>query len=485
MHTSTSTYSANKRSWTHPLSIDDSPSTLVLAFGAPELRDASDVFQALRQKYPRAVVIGCSTAGEIGEDSVRDHSLVVSVTQFEATRLELATIEVNDPAESFAAGLLVARRLEQTDLRAVFLLSEGIHVNGSELVRGINSRLPSHVVTTGGLAGDGTDFGRTWIYDGSRVRERVVVAVGLYGDALSVTHGSRGGWQTKGREHTVTLSKGNVVFELDGRPALSVYEEYLGATKDELPASGLLFPLSMRIGTDDTKRLVRTLLAVDREKQSLTFAGDVPMHARVSVMESDENRLIAGAREASRTATVIPPPSDADSLAVAISCVGRRLLLKERARDEVAAVKSNLPARSHVVGFYSYGEICPFAVGHSDLHNQTMTLTVFSEPERRLARTRTSSHPPASGPASVRPSMATRAAAESGATSLLAAERELQRAAAQATISLAPASMPPSQNLSFTSPAITGTSSRGSGAMVVAWALFFGVVGFLTWLAFR
>lgn len=481
MHTATSTYSANKRSWTHPLPDDDSPSTLVLAFGAPELSNSRELFQALRQKYPRAIVVGCSTAGEIGEDRVLDESLVVSVTRFEATRLELATIEVNDPAESFAAGLLVARRLEQPDLRAVFLLSEGIHVNGSELVRGINSRLPSHVVTTGGLAGDGTAFGKTWIFDGTRVRERVVVAVGLYGDALSVTHGSRGGWQIKGREHTVTLSKGNVVFEIDGRPALAVYEEYLGDTKDQLPASGLLYPLSMRIGNDDTKRLVRTLLAVDREKQSLTFAGDVPMHARVSVMESDENRLIAGAREASRTATVIPPPSDADSLAVAISCVGRRLLLKERAGDEVAAVKSNLPARSHVVGFYSYGEICPFAVGHSDLHNQTMTLTVFSEPWRRLERARTSSHPPPSGLPS-RPSMMTRAATSGAASSVFSTQQDLERVAAD--VRLVSPSRPPSVAPSA-GPIAEPEARSSSAAMFVAWGLFGVVIAFLTWLAFH
>lgn len=391
----TSTYTIARGTWSEPLPDLDSESTLVLIFGAPGLRETPDVLFELRRRYPRSLLVGCSTAGEISEGEVRDGTLSVSISRFEATRLELATLEVADPAESFSAGSLLARKLARPDLRAVFVLSEGLQVNGSELVRGLNSQLPKEVVTTGGLAGDGTAFGKTWVFDGQRMRERLVVAIGLSGDALTVSHGSQGGWQTKGREHEVTLSKGNVVLELDGRPALEVYEEYLGDKRRDLPASGLLFPLSMR-AADDPKRLTRTLLAIDREKRSLTFAGDVPMFARVSVMEADFDRLVAGARDASRFATTLPVSSDADSLTIAISCVGRRLLLKDRSREEVIAVRKHLPARGRVVGFYSYGEISPSGVGACDLHNQTMTLTMFSEDPRKLAMLAraTSSAPP-------------------------------------------------------------------------------------------
>lgn len=385
MQVFSSSYGLSTHDWSTPLPDVDSASTLVLMFGAPEIREAPSILADIRRRYRKAVVMGCSTSGEINGNDVRDHSLSVAVARFEATRLEAATIEVADAAESFSAGLLAARKLERPDLRAIFLLSEGLHVNGSDLVRGLNSRLGKDIVATGGLAGDGTAFGKTWVYDGTRLRDRAVVAVGLYGDALNVTHGSQGGWQVKGKEHTVTLSKGNVLLELDGRPALTVYEEYLGAQSSELPASGLLFPLSMRNGNDDPKRLVRTLLAIDRDKKSLTFAGDIPMHSRVSVMEADFDRLVSGAREAGRITNARPIPNDVDSLTVAISCVGRRLVLKDRSRDEMTAVRGNLPVRSRVVGFYSYGEISPFGFGPCELHNQTMTLTMFSEDPQKVA----------------------------------------------------------------------------------------------------
>lgn len=398
----TSTYDIRTGSFSQRLPQVDSQSTLVLVFGAPELRDRPSLLSEIRQRYPQSIVVGCSTAGEIARESVRDGTISIAVAQFEATHLQLATVDVADPAESFAAGALLARKLARSDLRAVFVLSEGLHVNGSELVRGVNGALDRTVVTTGGLAGDGTAFGRTWVYDGSGIRERVIVGIGFSGEAFMVAHGSQGGWRQKGREHEVTLSKGSVVLEIDGRPALDLYEEYLGALRDELPASGLLFPLSMRVGSD-TKRLTRTLLAIDRDKRSLTFAGDVPMHAQVSVMEADVDHLVSGARDAGRSATAIRVPDTADSLTVAISCVGRRLLLKERSADEVAAVRAQLPPRSEVVGFYSYGEISPSGFGQCDLHNQTMTLTVFSEDPRIIERAARRSSDRPSGRASVRP----------------------------------------------------------------------------------
>lgn len=395
MEVVTSSYKLAHHGWSAPLPSIDSDQTLVVFFGAPEVKSSPGVIGELRRRYPKAVMIGCSTSGEIGEGDVSDGSVSVAVARFEATNLQLATAEVSDPAESFSVGALLARKLMSPDLRAIFVLSEGLQVNGSELVRGLNSAVGRNVVITGGLAGDGTAFGNTWVYDGKSMRERVVVAVGMYGQALAVAHGSRGGWTIKGKEHVVTMSKGNVVLELDYRPALEVYEEYLGPEKaKELPASGLLYPLSMRTGDDD-KRLTRTLLAIDRAKSSLTFAGDVPMHSKVSVMEADFERLVHGARDAVRTATLRRIPEGTDSLTLAVSCVGRRLLLKENVQAEVSAVSSSLPARSHVVGFYSYGEISPHGIGQCDLHNQTMTLTVLTEDPKLVSSAKMAAAAPA------------------------------------------------------------------------------------------
>lgn len=227
---------------------------------------------------------------------------------------------------------------------------------------------------TGGLAGDGPRFGRTWVLDRDGPRPGVVSAVGLVGTALRVGHGSRGGWDPFGPERTVTRSAGNVLYELDGRPALDLYEEYLGERAVGLPATGLLFPLALRQSAGP--ELVRTILAVDRGARSLTFAGDVPTGARARLMRASFERLVSGAADAAELAT---DPVPAPRLVLAVSCVGRRLVLGEWAEEEVEATRSGFPAGAVQVGFYSYGELSPAAGGACELHNQTMTVTSYSE----------------------------------------------------------------------------------------------------------
>jgi hypothetical protein len=177
-----------------------------------------------------------------------------------------------------------------------------------------------------------------------------------------------------GPERVVTRSRGNVLYELDGRPALELYKTYLGARAAGLPATGLLFPLSVRAGRADRRRLVRTILAVDESRQSLTFAGDVPEGYLAQLMRANFDRLIAGAADSARLCGKL---RDRAALTIAISCVGRRLVLGERVEEELEATSRVLPRQ---VGYYSYGEISPLAGGTCELHNQTMTLSVLSEP---------------------------------------------------------------------------------------------------------
>jgi hypothetical protein len=201
--------------------------------------------------------------------------------------------------------------------------------------------------------------------------------VGFYGDHVHLGHGSKGGWDIFGPERRVTKSSGNILYELDGRPALQLYKEYLGERAAGLPATGLLFPLSLRVTKSENKSLVRTILAVDEAHQSMTFAGDIPEGYLAQLMRANFDRLVQGASEAAQSTS--RNNGSAAVLAVAISCVGRRLVLGERTEEETEAALEVLPRGTAQVGFYSYGEISPYASGLCDLHNQTMTLTTISE----------------------------------------------------------------------------------------------------------
>jgi hypothetical protein len=361
----------------------DGPGTLILAFGGSALLDDPTPLTELAAAYPNSVLMGCSSAGEILEDTVTDDGLVVAVARFAGSRLHLAHEKVSQPGESRDAGLSLARRLDERDpeLRGVFVLSDGLSVNGSALTAGLIEGSDGRAGVSGGLAGDGSEFRRTWILVDGEPRPDHVSAVGLAGPALRLGHGSRGGWDDFGPERVITRSDGNVLYELDGQPALDLYKRYLGDRADGLPATALLFPLAVRVPGAYDRELVRTVLAVDEATSSMTFAGDVPEGSTSRLMRANFDRLIDAAHSAAAdtVADAGAPAGTGPTLAVAVSCVGRRLLLTRRTEDELEAARSGLPAGSQMVGFYSYGEISPVSAGTCDLHNQTMTLTTIAE----------------------------------------------------------------------------------------------------------
>jgi hypothetical protein len=349
--------------WSAPFPRWDSAQTLVLVFGASEMGKRKELFARLAAEYPRSCLMGCSTAGEIEHGRIWDDSMTVAIVKFDRTAIRRAYAVVEDAGDSFEAGGELAMQLGERDLRAVFVLSTGTDVNGSELVRGINAKLPSDVVVTGGLAGDGERFGETWVMANGVTSPGAAVAIGLYGDALRVSCGNQGGWDSAGVEAVVTRAEGNVVYELDGEPALQRYRAWLGGNRP------IEFPLSL-------DGVVRTVLGVDEATQSLVCAADVRVGTKARLVTASSDRLIFGAHVAGGAAVA---EHAGPTLALAVSGIGRRLVLGERAEEEVRATLQRLPLGTQQIGFYAYGELAPTACGRSDLHNQMMTLTVLSE----------------------------------------------------------------------------------------------------------
>jgi len=351
---------------------------LVLAFGATSILKEPKRFQEIKEAYPHAHLLGCSTSGEIFGTNVADDSLVVTAVHFDDTQLKKAQVKMGDMEESFQAGEKLAQALDHNGLVHVFVISDGLKVNGSELVKGLAKNLPPQVAVTGGLAGDGPRFQQTLVCLDGLPEEGRIAVIGFYGKRLKVGYGSMGGWDPFGPERLITRSKANVLYELDGHSALALYKEYLGEHAAGLPASGLLFPLSLRVKDNDTP-IVRTILAVDDQAQSMTFAGDVAKGAYARFMKANFERLLDGASGAAKT-SYEAIGSDSPDLAILISCVGRKLVLKQRIEEEVESVRDVLGAGTMLTGFYSYGEISPFTPSaRCELHNQTMTITTLSE----------------------------------------------------------------------------------------------------------
>jgi hypothetical protein len=351
---------------------------LVLFFSSPQILKKNILCEEIKQAYPNAHFCGCSTAGEIAGTQVTDNAFVLTAISFESSRIQGAKVELSQTVDSYRAGQLLAQSLETNGLRHVMVLSDGLYVNGSDLVRGLTENLTPGVSITGGLAGDGERFEETLVCWDGHPQNKTIAAFGLYGDKLRIGYASQGGWDPFGPERLITKSKGNILYELDGKSALELYKLYLGEQAAGLPATGLFFPLSIRTKDSQTS-LVRTILSVNEEEQSMTFAGDVPEGSYARLMKANFDRLIDGAIGAARK-SYEAISSISPELAILISCVGRKMILKQRTEEEIEGVRDVLGEKTVITGFYSYGELSPFNQGGiCALHNQTMTITVLSE----------------------------------------------------------------------------------------------------------
>lgn len=350
---------------------------LVLCFGAKNLLSTSNIYQQLKSVFNHAEIAICSTAGEIFHDSVQDDSIIITAIELEKSEIKTASLNVNNYSNSHETAKELAQLLPVDNLKYILVLSDGSLVNGSELIKGFNEHVSKKVLITGGLAGDSDKFESTLVGLNNTPAEGNIIAIGFYGENLVVTHGSQGGWDIFGPERIVTKSAGNIVYEIDNKNALELYKKYLGPDAEHLPGSALLFPLSVVV-EGSTQQLVRTILHIDNNNNSMVFAGDIPQGSKVRFMKANFDKLTNAAFNAAHHTLQVF--NEQPKLAILVSCIGRKLILGPRIDEEVEAVNELYNDNTLLTGFYSYGEISPFNEGGDcQLHNQTMTITTLHE----------------------------------------------------------------------------------------------------------
>ncbi len=369
-----------EKGWNSPSSsLFTEKSQLVILFCGSNIVKNDKVLNEVKESYPNSTIVGCTSAGEILETQVYDDSLVVTAVVFENTPISSHLEKIESPENSYQTGKDLIQKIPSENLKHVIIFSEGIHLNGSELVRGIRENIPANVGLSGGLAGDGISFKETFVFYNGEPIKNGVVAVAFYGDRIQIGHGSMGGFSPFGPERLVTKSKGNILYELDDQPAVELYKKYLGEEKSkDLATNQFFFPLSYR-NKDMEESVVRTILTIDEENNCMVFAGDLKEGGYARLMKTNPFKLVEGSDKAAQFC-VDSLDSDTPDLAILISCVGRKIILKQRVEEEVEAVRFHFKNGISMTGFYSYGEIAQFNfIKSCQLHNQTMTITVFKE----------------------------------------------------------------------------------------------------------
>ncbi len=351
---------------------------LVFVFGNRYILEEPSIYEEVRDLFPSGHIVFGSTAGEIVKDEVQEETAVLTAIEFEKSTFLVKRKNVTEfNNEDDRLGEALMETFPQEDLKHVFVVSEGSNVNGSALIKGLEKTKAKSIGLSGGLCGDDDRFERTLASYNENPREGEVIAIGFYGESLEVSSANYCGWATFGPERIITKSEGNVLYELDGKPALDLYKMYLGEKAKELPKSALLYPLSVQT-LEDEYPIVRTVLNINETDNTMILAGDVPEGSKVQLMLSSVDDIANGAKRAGNLA--MKGRQTAPELALLVSCIGRKLVMDQRTEEEIEEVREAIGDKAIVGGFYSYGEMAPFFERNScRLHNQTMTLTLFSE----------------------------------------------------------------------------------------------------------
>lgn len=351
---------------------------LVLVFANRFLLEDEGVLESIRKEFPYEHIVFGSTAGEILCCNVYDNSISVTAIEFEKSSFVVERdniLSYNKSAKTLGEALY--NKMPKENLKHLFVLSEGSFVNGSSLIKGLENNIDSNISITGGMCGDDARFEKTVASYKENPKIGEVILIGFYGETLDITYSSFGGWIPFGPERIITKSKANILYEIDGQPALDLYKNYLGDKASELPQASLLYPLNVT-PEDKKEPVVRTILNINNDHQSMILAGDVPMNSRVQLMMASIDGIVEGAKTAAEYA--MRNRKNQPEIAILVSCIGRKLVMNQRVEEEIEEVRDTIGEKIPITGFYSYGEMAPFNGSRScELHNQTMTLTLISE----------------------------------------------------------------------------------------------------------
>ena len=352
---------------------------IVFIFGIAKVIKENKYFNSLRKLYPNAILVGGSSAGTIYQDIILDDdSVVATALELEKSRVKLATAEITDIKKSFEIGKQLVTELLEDDLKHIIVLADTININGSLLVQGLNFVSKNIPISGGILAEETLQFLNAYVIADAPAKTSIILAIGFYGEIESY-YGSEAGWDEFGAERTITKSIGNIVYQIDNKPALDLYKRYLGDLATDLPKTGLRFPLKVWQENHEDKAVIRTLMGIDEVEKSLTFVSDVPQGYKAKLMNTNIEGLIDGAENAIIQTGFIANKNN--SYCLAVSCIGRRLILNQLTEEELVVIQNHIGQNTTISGFYSYGEIAPFSskLKNCRFHNQTMTITILTE----------------------------------------------------------------------------------------------------------
>jgi hypothetical protein len=334
--------------------------------------DQHSVLRAVREATGGAPLTGCSVEGTIDGDDADESNFSVLVTVISSDDLRwhngLAT-ELS--ADSCALGKRVAKDLLphlSADTIGLFIFPDGLTYDIDNFFAGLEEDLPSErfLPIWGGGAGNNLNLGKpTYQYcDDEVVSDGISYAL-LSGEA-------RPAWAIGhslipiGGERIVTRSEGNVIYEIDGKPATEVLKEYLPEDALAEDRDWLRYAISLALSfrapsyMKDEEYIVRGVPQLSLTDGSITVQTEVEEGTSLWFSSRDKEKITTGF---DRMAAKIKEQLDGaqPELVFQFECVTRgKLMFREQEKLQLLKrFRQSVGPDVPWVGFYTIGEIAP------------------------------------------------------------------------------------------------------------------------------
>ncbi|MFA4842457.1 MAG: FIST N-terminal domain-containing protein [Candidatus Omnitrophota bacterium] len=355
---------------------------LALVFSSVEFAHPA-VIKAIHSALGEIPVLGSTSLAVITNEGIFKHGLAVvlfnlpkGVTFSAALVKEIRAKTLPASGEELAVKLL--RDIKDTYRDFALIFCDGLIRDASGLITGLQERLGKSFPLVGGLASDDLSFKRTYLYFNQGIFTDAAAGV-LWAGRLHFGSGVKHGWRPLGKPRHITRSRENIVQEIDGQPAVKVYEEYFAETieqlRKDLKRISVFYPLGIYLA-GEKEYLLRNILSIE-DDGSLAFQGDVAQGSLV--------RLMIGTKESCLEATYQAVQdvkrslgNKKISLALVFDSASRYILLGRQAGRELDIIRQGLGEDTPVIGIYTYGEEAPlrelYYLGKTYFHNQTITI---------------------------------------------------------------------------------------------------------------
>ena len=363
---------------------------LVIVFASVKY-DQEKMLEGVRSVSKKALLVGASTSGEITTNGPAGrHSVAVLAITSPEMKFYGAVGEgiAKNPREAGKLAATLVKEQSISPLKAFMMFPDVLVGNGADIVRGVLDSLGEHFPVVGGASGDDFEFKKTFQYLNGKVYSGAVVGLGLVGN-FKIGIGVKHGWIPVGEPMKVTKSNGAVVHEINGAPAVKIYEDYFGEDEakilhtEALARLAITYPLGMKVAGSD-ELLIRDPITVD-EKGSITCAAEIPEGSEIRLMMGSREEAVKVAKIAAENA-VAQLAGSVPKAVIIFNCIARNKLFGDKSVDEINAIQQAVGKEVRLIGFYTYGEQAPLGGEvknieqcNSVFHNETVVICVLAD----------------------------------------------------------------------------------------------------------